>query len=164
LGDSWQVSAKPTYRQLTIRAVCQGYAGLGSPPTKVGCPGKQLRDNADGMLEILRAYERDGLYYGVVRVGTPQETAALEFGVSHEGYLALRKILQTRPFGSMPGVPHSFYFAGDYGRDEIGVRIEEGSNGRKLRFPCPTPLISNLLWFYRMRDLSEAAALNRVEI
>jgi hypothetical protein len=123
-----------------------------------------LRDNAEGMLEILQAYERDGLYYGVVRIRTLQEAAAFEFGVSYEGYLALRKILQTRPFGSMPGVPHSFYFAGDHGRDQVGVRIEEGMNGRKLSFRCPTPLISNLLWFYGMRDLSEAATLKRVEL
>jgi hypothetical protein len=66
------------------------------------------------------------------------------------------------PFGSMPGVLHSFYFAGDYGRDTIGVRIEEGMNGKKLSFDCPTPLVSNLLWFFRMKELREAAALKRV--
>lgn len=114
------------------------------------------------MLEIVTACERDGHYFGVVRVQTPSETAAIEFGIDREGYLALRKILQTRPFGSMPGLAHSFYFAGDHGRDQIGVRIEEGLNGRKLMFRCPTPLIANLLWFYRMKDLSEAAALRRV--
>jgi hypothetical protein len=114
------------------------------------------------MLEIVSACERDGFYFGVVRVQIPSETAAFEFGVTHEGYLALRRILECRPFGSMPGVPHSFYFAGDHGRDTIGVRIEEGMNGRKLSFDCPTPLVSNLLWFYRMKDLQEAAALRRV--
>ena len=121
-----------------------------------------MRDNHEGMLEIVSAYERDGLSFGVVRVRTPVETAAFEFGVTHEGYLALRRILECCPFGSMPGVLHSFYFAGGYGRDTISVRIEEGKNGRKLWFDCPTPLISNLLWFFHMKDLREADALKRV--
>jgi hypothetical protein len=121
-----------------------------------------MRDNHEGMLEIVAAYERDGFYFGVVRVQTPSETAAFEFGVAHEGYLALRRVLDCRPFGSMPGVLHSFYFAGDHGRDTVGVRIEQGINGKKLSFNCPTPLISNLLWFFRMNDLREANALKRV--
>lgn len=121
-----------------------------------------MRDNHEGMPEIVSAYERDGFYFGVVRVRTPPESAAFEFGVTHEGYLALRRILECRPFGSMPGARHSFYFAGDHGRDSISVRIEEGMNGRKLSFDCPTPLVANLLWFFQMKDLGEAAALKRV--
>lgn len=105
-----------------------------------------------------------GFYFGVVRVQTSSETAAFEFGVAREGYLALRRILESRPFGSMPGVQHSFYFAGDYGRDSIGVRIEQGVNGKKLSFDCPTSLVSNLLWFFRMKDLREAEALKRVAV
>jgi hypothetical protein len=115
------------------------------------------------MLEIVSAYERDGSYFGVVRIQTPSEVAAFEFGVQYEGYLALRKILQCRPFLSMPGLLHSYYFTGDYGRDTIGIRIEEGMNAKKLSFQCPTSLVSNLLWFFRMEDLREASALKRIE-
>jgi hypothetical protein len=64
------------------------------------------------MLEIVAAYERDSLYFGVIRVQTLSENADLEFGVTREGYLAQRRILESRPFGSMPGVKHSFYFGG----------------------------------------------------
>jgi hypothetical protein len=114
------------------------------------------------MLEIVAAYERGDLFFGVVRVQTLLEIAALEFGVTREGYLALRRILESRPFGSMPGVKHSFYFAGGYGRDTISVRIEEGMNGRKVWFNCPTSLVSNLLWFFLMEDLRDADGLKRV--
>ena len=121
-----------------------------------------MRDNHEGMPEIIAAYERDGLYFGVVRVKTTQESAAFEFGVERQGYIALRRILECRPFGSMPGVKHSFYFTGSHARDSISVRVEEGINGKSLSFDCPTSLLANLLWFFQMHDLQEAAALKRV--
>src|SRR3569833_2485854 len=121
------------------------------------------------MLEIVAAYERDSLYFGVVRVCTSSETAAVEFGVHRTGNQALRKILDTRPFGSLPGVKHSFYFTGSHSKEEtdqenvsIGVRIEEGMNGKNLWFGCPVPLAKHLKWFLQMKDLREAAALDRV--
>jgi hypothetical protein len=128
-----------------------------------------MRDNHEGMLEIVAAYERDSLFFGVVRVCTPSETASFEFGVHRLGFVALRRILECRPFGSMPGVKHSFYFTGSHSKEEsdqenvsIGVRIEEGMNGKKLWFDCPVSLAKNLKWFLQMKDLREAAALNRV--
>ena len=128
-----------------------------------------MRDNHEGMLEIVAAYERVSLYFGVVRVCTSSETAKFEFGVHRAGFLALRKILESRPFGSMPGVKHSFYFTGSHAKEEsdrenvsIGVRVEEGMNGKNLPFDCPVPLAKNLKWFLQMKDLREAAALNRV--
>jgi hypothetical protein len=121
------------------------------------------------MLELVAAYERDSLYFVVVRVCTSSETASFEFGVHRTGFNALRRILDTRPFGSMPGVKHSFYFSGSHSKEEsdqenvsIGVRIEEGMNGKNLWFDCPVSLAKNLKWFLQMKDLREAAALNRV--
>jgi hypothetical protein len=128
-----------------------------------------LRDNHEGMPEIIAAYERDGLYFGVIRVETPQEGATFEFGVERTGHLALQRILESRPFGSMPGLKRRFYFAGDYGRKKldqepvtIGIRVEEDKNSKKLQFDCPASLASNLKWFFEMRDLSAASALRRV--
>jgi hypothetical protein len=128
-----------------------------------------MRDNPEGYLELRDAYERDGLYFGVVRVHTPSDTASLEFGVEREGYLALRRIFESRPFGSMPGVKHRFYFTGSHSAEklahqpvEIGIRIEEGMNGKSLYFSCPLPLAKNLKWFLYLKDLQEATALKRV--
>jgi hypothetical protein len=128
-----------------------------------------MRDNPKGYLELRDAYERDGLYFGVVRVRTPSEDASIEFGVEREGYLALRRILESRPFGSMPGVKHSFYFTGSHSKEEsayapitIGIRIEEGINGKNLDFPCSLSLARNLKWFLQLKDLEKTAALKRV--
>lgn len=108
-----------------------------------------MRDNHEGMPEIVDAYERDGLYFGVVRVHSPSASAAFEFGVEREGHLALRRILESRPFGSLPGLKHAFYFTGDYGREtldqepvRIGIRVEERMSGKKLFVDSPTTLAS----------------------
>ena len=60
-----------------------------------------MRDNHDGYPELLDAYERDGLFYGAVRVTVADEVAAFEFGVERRGYVTLRQILQTRPFDTL---------------------------------------------------------------
>ena len=123
------------------------------------------------MPEIVATYERDGLYFGVVRVQAGGEDAAFEFGVERKGHTALRRILECRPFGSMPGVKQCFYFTGSYGRKKlgeepvtIGIRVEEGMNVKKLFFECPTSLASSLRWFFQMKDLHEASAHTRVTV
>jgi hypothetical protein len=129
-----------------------------------------MRDNSEGYLELRNAYERDGLYFGVVGVRTPSETASFKFGVERTGYLAQRRIFESPPFGSMPGVKHNYYFNGSHSQEklahepvDIGIRIEEGKNGTNLYFPCPLSLAKNLKWFLYLNDLQEAAALRRVQ-
>jgi len=128
-----------------------------------------VRDNHEGMPEVLRTYERDGMYFGVVRLHTASDSAAFEFGVEKAGYLAIKRILECRPFASMPGVRHSFYFTGNYTREKlgrepvkIGIRVEAGTNGKNFYFDCPTTLANNLRWFIEMQPLREADALRRV--
>lgn len=123
------------------------------------------------MPEIVSTCEREGLYFAIIRVQAGGEAAAFEFGVERAGYAALKRILECRPFGTMPGVKHSFYFTGSYGRKKLGrepvtieIRVEEGMNGRNLSFDCPTSLASNLRWFFQMKDLKEAGTLTRVAI
>ena len=40
-----------------------------------------MRDNHEGYPELLDAYERDGLYFGAVRLIIAGEVAAFEFGL-----------------------------------------------------------------------------------
>jgi hypothetical protein len=131
-----------------------------------------MRDSHVGMPEILKAYERDGFYFGAVRVIVANETAAFEFGVDREGYSALRKILQTRPFSDLPGIDYRYFYSGPhgYGRRETNdapvtfdVRIEQGNDARQLRFLGPTSLVSSLIWFMKLPDLGEAGQLKRLE-
>ena len=57
-----------------------------------------MRDNHDRMPELLTAYERDGLFFGAIAVTLDTECRQFEFGLPHNDYMALRRILQARPF------------------------------------------------------------------
>ena len=59
-----------------------------------------MRDNHHGYPELVAAYERDGLYFGAVRVTLLSNSAAFEFDVEQRGDVALTRILQTRDFRS----------------------------------------------------------------
>jgi hypothetical protein len=127
-----------------------------------------MRDNHDGYPELLDAYERDGLYFGAVRVTVAGEAAAFEFGVEQRGYVSLKQILQTRPFD--PLGKHRYFFKGNFSKREpdsdtvrFGVRIEQGANGKSFEnFSGPLSLVSNLLWFQSLKDLQNTAVLKRV--
>jgi hypothetical protein len=126
-----------------------------------------MRDNHEGYPELLDAYERDGLYFGAVRVIVAGDGAAFEFGVEQRGYLSLKKVLQSRPF-DLRG-QYRYFFKGNFTRREsdsdtvtFGVRIEQGANGKGFDFNGPISLVSNLLWVQALRDFQSTAALKRL--
>jgi hypothetical protein len=126
-----------------------------------------MRDNHDGYPELLDAYEREGSYFGAVRVIVTGEEATFEFGLDERGYLSLKGILQSRPFE--PRGQYRYFFRGNFGkRDDasdkvtFGVRIEQGANGKGFDFDGPVSLVSNLLWFQSLKDLQPTAPLKRL--
>ena len=130
-----------------------------------------MRDNHHGYPELVATYERDGLYFGVVRVTLLSNSAAFEFGVGRRGYVALTRILQSRIFNQMPGVAYRYFFTGSYGRElkddnsvTIAIRVEQGTASKNVDFESPVSLASNLRWFFSLTDLNEAAALKRIEV
>jgi hypothetical protein len=126
-----------------------------------------MRDNHDGYPELLDAYEREGSYFGAVRVTVAGEVAAFEFGIEERGYLSLKRVLQSRPFE--PRGQHRYFFRGNFSKREaasdtvtFGVRIEQGSNGKGFDFDGPVSLVSNLLWFQSLKDFQSTAPLKRL--
>ena len=124
-----------------------------------------MRDNHEGMPEIVDAFEKDGQYFGIVRIKVSNEAKQFQFGVSSNGYRALRKILQLRPFDTMPGVKQTYFFAGSYGRIpdssefSTDIRIEQNREGKNVKVRVPKDLLSNLVWFATIKDFGEAAHL-----
>jgi hypothetical protein len=121
------------------------------------------------MPEIVDAYEREGEHFGVVRVVLSGESASFEFGVEPDGYRALRRVLQSRPFAETPGIAHKYFFTGRCSKNRaesdqcsFGVRIEGGRGARTFDFEGPASLAANLLWFARLQTLAEASALRRL--
>lgn len=127
-----------------------------------------MRDNHEGMPEILDALETDGQYFGVVGIEIGGESRRFRFGVSQSGYRALKRVLQLRPFDSLPGLGHRFYFAEAYWKLEdssdcgMKVRVEQGKNGKQVDVRVPKDLLANLRWFAELKDFSEAAHLPEV--
>lgn len=124
-----------------------------------------MRDNHEGMPEIIDAFEKRGQYFGIVGIQVLSESKQFQFGISSDGYRALRKILQLRPFDTMPGVKQRYFFAGSYGtipsssEFRTDVRVEQSREGKNVEVRVPKDLLSNLVWFATMEDFGEAAHL-----
>ena len=116
------------------------------------------------MPEIADAFERDGQYFGVVGIQLAGTSRQFQFGVSHAGYRALKRVLQLRPFDSMPGLKQKYYFAShsmtagssDY---TAHVRVEQNRESKQIGVRVPKDLLSNLIWFSQIKDFAEAAHL-----
>ena len=124
-----------------------------------------MRDNHEGMPEIVDAYERDGHYFGVIQVRLEDEAAAFEIGVEASGYKTLRRILQSRPFETTDFAPYRYFFGvrmtrlPDSEDVEFDIRIEQGKNGRQFSFKGPHVLVANLIWFFELKNLESAKHL-----
>ena len=70
-----------------------------------------MRDNHEGYPELLDPYERDGLYFGAVRLIIAGEGAAFEFGLDKRGFCfsytssgaAATSARETEQLASYPG-------------------------------------------------------------
>ncbi len=69
-----------------------------------------MRDNHDGMLEIIAAFEQDGHYFALVQLERDGKQKLFRFGVDRKGYLALKRVLQLRPFDQIPGIKYRYFY------------------------------------------------------
>lgn len=129
-----------------------------------------MRDNHEGLPEIIEAYEREGNFFGVAQVILSDEIYAFEFSVDEAGYHSLQQIIQLHPFDNLPGLPHRYFFVPSIHRIgpgntpiEFAVRVEQGRNNKQFPVKGPESLISNLMWFFRLRRPEDAAQLRQVE-
>ena len=128
-----------------------------------------MRDNHEEMPEIIDAFEKDGHYFGIVQIEIEGTYKKFQFGILRKSYLALKKILQLRPFDMMPGLKHRYFFAEAYYKIEdtsdcgIYVRVEQGKSGKQMDTRVPKELLANLLWFSKLESFNEAAHLPEVK-
>jgi hypothetical protein len=120
-----------------------------------------MRDNHEGMVEFVEAFEKEGSHFVIVE----KDSRRFQFGVSKQGYRAIGKAMQLRPFDMMPGLQYQYFNVGSQ-RAEIGkenywmeVRIELESDATKERIEIPKDLHANLLWFNRLENIDDAAYL-----
>ena len=120
-----------------------------------------MRDNHDGLPEIVDAIEQDGQYFGFVQLEREGKQKRFRFGVSRDGYLTLKHVLQLRPFDQMPGARYRYFFVPNVQRLEgermkMAVRVERGKDGKQLDAEARRDLVANLMWFYELDDLAKA--------
>jgi hypothetical protein len=123
-----------------------------------------MRDNHEGLPEIVDALEKDGQYFGLVQLDRRGELGRFRFGVNREGYLSLRQVLQLRPFDQMPGLKCRYFFVPtvrrlDGNRAMMTIRVEQGRDGKQVQLEALRDVVANLMWFYELKDWSKAAHL-----
>jgi len=123
-----------------------------------------MRDNSEGMIEIVDAFESDGEYFSIIEVPKDSRKSRFRFGVSRESYIALKKILSTRPLVDMPGTKYRYFWDGSMGGKGdklifLGIRCEAENEGKSFDFEIPQDLASNIKWFSDLKDLDEAKHL-----
>lgn len=124
-----------------------------------------MRDNHDEMIELLAAEERQGNYFAVITLSRQDEQATFEFGVSRDGYLAVKHILQARPF--VAGLPYRYFFKAVHAilsddRYQVSIRVEQGRTVKAIQFEMPKLLVANLIWFRDLTDFSNVNQLRRL--
>jgi hypothetical protein len=123
-----------------------------------------MRDNHKGMPEIVDAFQEGDHYFGLVQLERSDEQRRFRFGVSRDGYLALKRVLQLRLFDQMPGVPCRYFFAFGVRRLEgervmMTVRVEQGRDSKQFETEAVRDVVANLVWFYELDDWSKAEHL-----
>jgi hypothetical protein len=133
-----------------------------------------MRDNHEGMPEIIDAFRENEQHFGVFSVEINGIKKKFCFGVTRQGYLTLKKVLQLRPFDTMPGLKHQYYYAGasfrvidtktlELGECEIAIRVEQNKRGKTISLQAPKELMQNLNWAKKLKDFSEVAHLLEVK-
>ena len=124
-----------------------------------------MRDNHQGLPEIVAVTERDGQYFGVVAVTIGGDTRNIEFGLTPDCRPALTRILQMTPFDRSPGVAYRFFFVPSFRKIperrtvEVAFRIEQGSTAKQFPVEIPESLAANLEWFRKLSDFNAASHL-----
>ena len=123
-----------------------------------------MRDNHDGMPELIAAFESDGHYFATVEVTIGEDAKRFQFGISRKSYRLLKNILQLRVFDMMPGLEYRYFYGGswcplDSEHAEMSVRIEQGRDATSTNFKITKELHANLLWFSRLESFDQASYL-----
>ena len=132
-----------------------------------------MRDNHEGMPEIVHAFKDNEQYFGVFAIEINGTKRKFRFGASYKGYLTLKKILQLRPFEIMPGLKHQYFFAGgsfrlvnietrQLGDCQITIRVEQGKQGKEITMSSQKELMQHLNWAKQLKDFGEAAHLPEI--
>jgi hypothetical protein len=128
-----------------------------------------MRDNHEGLPEILNVIERDGQYFSTLSVTILGMTRHIEFGIPLDGYRALKRITQTRPFDLMPGLNYRYFICDGFCRipgrkvSNANFRIELGRDSKQIPAEIPEGLAKNFKWIFELSSFDQASHLKVTE-
>jgi len=123
-----------------------------------------MREDVRKHPQLVDAYHRGDHFFAAIGLHREESDRVFELGISARSYEALKRVLNFRPFSTMPGVAYQRFFLPIYGRNDgdtasVEIRVEQGHDGKAFRFDWPKELIANLLWFDQMTDFRPASHL-----
>lgn len=120
-----------------------------------------MRDNHDGLPEILEPVEEQGKYFANIALERDAVRRAFRFEVAFESFRVLQQVRQIRPFDLMPGVKYRYFFVPsvqklDPGAVSLTVRVQLCDQSKEMTIKAPEFLFANLLWFFQLTELDDA--------
>lgn len=124
-----------------------------------------MRDNNEGMIELLDISKSDNIYSSLIRMNVSGEYVKVRFGIETSDYNRLRRILEFWPFENTGAGKYRYFFTGGAGKDpdneklaSIGVRVEQLDRHKQYEFCVSRWYASNIIWFYERTDKKEIDA------
>jgi hypothetical protein len=125
-----------------------------------------MRDNNDGMIELLGATQPEPDVYGCqVQTILNEETVSVQFEITQYEFVLLKKIVTTRPLSSATISDYRYFFAGSYrmndssGKAATAIRIEQGAQHKQFWFEITERLLANIIWLEKIKSVDELAQL-----
>jgi hypothetical protein len=128
-----------------------------------------MRNNHKGAPEIISAFERDEQFFGIVSISLAGVKKKYEFDIDQDSYLAIKRLINMKPFGRKRGLRYHYYFSpgaersDDSARTYCQVWIEQEDSGKEFEIEAPEALIAKLNWFFRVKGLKELSRLRRFQ-
>lgn len=124
-----------------------------------------MRDNNEGMIEIIDAFKEGEDYFAIIEVTKNKLRQKFRFGITLLGYSSIKIILQSRPLGMMVGMQYKYFWSGTIGKSEkdhyasIDVRCEVLDKAKSFSFDIAENLVANLRWFKDLESFNDAEEL-----
>jgi len=128
-----------------------------------------MRDNNDGLPEIIKAVKRDDYCFLHLSVTIDCITKSFEIGISKESFRYIIKILSYHPFDTLPGLKYKYYFVPSILKNADNLtcitqfRVVQGKNAKNFEFELTNDLFANLLWFFLLKDFEATKYLIEIE-
>ena len=124
-----------------------------------------MPDSHKGLPEIITAFERNALYFGVVSVTLNGVARKFEFDIDQASYQAIKRLINLKPYGRKRGLRYHYYYSpgpartGDSSSAFSLVHIERENQGKEFEIELPESLIEILMAFVQAKGWKELSNL-----